>query len=227
MLLVFGSRQIRNRATMGGNLVTASPIGDSAPVLLALDAKVVLASAKGERVLPIDDFFVAYRKTALQPDEILKIDHGSAHSVGRAIGAQVLQGFKASRDGHQHGRRRFAVRLTESGTIVHARLAYGGVAAMPMRARKTEEALIGKRWRDETCEEVLPVLESEFTPISDVRGSATYRQELIKTLLRKFFADEEETNIVAEDRALVAGKRECAAARERAQACHRRSDLRR
>ena len=66
MLLVFGSRQIRNRATLGGNLVTASPIGDSAPVLLALDAPVVIASAAGERVLPMDEFFVSYRKTALQ-----------------------------------------------------------------------------------------------------------------------------------------------------------------
>ena len=72
MLSVFGSRQIRNRATLGGNLVTASPIGDSAPVLLALEAQVVLASAAGERILPIDEFFVAYRKTALQPGEILK-----------------------------------------------------------------------------------------------------------------------------------------------------------
>ena len=72
MLLVFGSRQIRNRATLGGNLVTASPIGDSAPVLLALDAKVVLASATDERVLPLDEFFIDYRKTALQPGEILK-----------------------------------------------------------------------------------------------------------------------------------------------------------
>src|SRR5207237_7734546 len=72
MLSVFGSRQIRNRATLGGNLVTASPIGDSAPVLLALEAKMLLASAAGERVLPLDEFFVAYRKTALQPSEILK-----------------------------------------------------------------------------------------------------------------------------------------------------------
>src|ERR1051325_6950799 len=72
MLRVFGSRQIRNRATMGGNLVTASPIGDSAPVLLALDAKVVLASLEGERALPIDQFFVAYRKTAMQAGEVLK-----------------------------------------------------------------------------------------------------------------------------------------------------------
>ena len=72
MLRVFGSRQIRNRATMGGNIVTASPIGDSAPCLLALDAKVVLASATGERALPVSEFFIAYRKTALLPGEVLK-----------------------------------------------------------------------------------------------------------------------------------------------------------
>jgi xanthine dehydrogenase iron-sulfur cluster and FAD-binding subunit A len=72
MLRVFGSRQIRNRATMGGNIVTASPIGDSAPVLMALGASVMLASQKGERALPAEEFFVGYRKTALQPGEILK-----------------------------------------------------------------------------------------------------------------------------------------------------------
>src|SRR5258708_5859225 len=72
MLRVFGSRQIRNRATMGANLATASPIGDSAPVLLSLDAKVVIASLSGERTIPLDQFFLAYRKTALQPGEVLK-----------------------------------------------------------------------------------------------------------------------------------------------------------
>ncbi|MGZ5503945.1 MAG: xanthine dehydrogenase molybdopterin binding subunit, partial [Chthoniobacterales bacterium] len=192
MLLVFGSRQIRNRATMGGNIVTASPIGDSAPVLLSLDAKVVLASAGGERVLPIEDFFVAYRQTALRPNEILK----------SILLPRIPSDVRSVRRFYKVSKRRemdistvagaFAVRLTEQGTIVHARLAYGGVAAMPMRAHKTEHALIGKRWRSATGEEILPTLEAEFTPISDVRGSATYRHELIKTLLRKFFADEEE-----------------------------------
>src|SRR5262249_7926105 len=72
MLHVFASRQIRNRATLAGNLVTASPIGDMAPVLLALSARVVLASARGERTLPLDAFFLGYRKTALEKDEILR-----------------------------------------------------------------------------------------------------------------------------------------------------------
>ncbi len=191
MLLLFGSRQIRNRATLGGNLVTASPIGDSAPVLLALEARVVLASAESERELALGDFFLSYRKTALEPGEILK----------SIIIPRIAAETRSVRKFYKVSKRRemdistvagcFAVSLGESGTIVRARLAYGGVAAMPSRARKTEAELIGKPWTPATAEAVLPLLESEFTPISDVRGSATYRQQLLKSLLRKFFAAEE------------------------------------
>ena len=190
MLRVFGSRQIRNRATMGGNLVTASPIGDSAPVLLALDAKIILAAATGERVLPLNEFFLAYRKTALQPEEILK-----AILIPREISAPKLTRktawFKVSK------RREmdistvaacFVVDLDEQKIIRHARLAFGGVAAMPLRAKKTEAALLGKIWSAETIANVLPILEKEFMPISDVRGSAEYRGGLIMSLLEKFFA---------------------------------------
>src|SRR5437868_5070775 len=189
MLSVFGSRQIRNRATLGGNLVTASPIGDSAPVLLALNAKVVLASAAGERVLPIDKFFVAYRKTALRPGEILK----SVILPRFSSAPRLLRKF------YKVSKRRemdistvaacFGVQIDASKAITDARLAFGGVAAMPARARNTEKALIGKPWNEATISEVLPVLEREFAPISDVRGSATYRQRLISGLLRKFYFD--------------------------------------
>ena len=191
MLRVFGSRQIRNRATMGGNLVTASPIGDSAPALLALEAKVMLRSANGERTLPMAQFFVAYRKTALQPGEILQ-----AIIVPRGISRPGLtrkcSWFKVSR------RREmdistvaacFTVDLDKQNVVRHARLAYGGVAAMPARAKKTESALLGKIWSKETIESVLPVLRTEFTPISDVRGSAEYRGGLVTGLLEKFYFD--------------------------------------
>src|SRR5256714_4455755 len=191
MLSVFGSRQIRDRATLGGNLVTASPIGDSAPVLFALDAAIVIASAAGERVLLLDEFFVAYRKTALQPGEILK----------SIVIPRPQPGIQTRRRFYKASKRRemdistvaacFSVTLDASGTITKARLAYGGVAALPVRAKKTEQALVGKRWSDSTCEEVIPILENEFTPISDVRGSAVYRQQLIANLLRKFFAQEQ------------------------------------
>ncbi|MDQ2825141.1 MAG: xanthine dehydrogenase molybdopterin binding subunit, partial [Verrucomicrobiota bacterium] len=192
MLYLFGSRQIRNRATMGGNLVTASPIGDSAPILLALDGRVNLASAKGERTLPIDEFFVAYRTTALKPDEILKT----------IVIPRIVDPVTWRRTFYKVSKRRemdistvagcFAIQLDKSDAISTARLAFGGVAAMPARAKKTESALLGKKWNETTLREVLPILEREFTPISDVRGSAIYRQRLIVDLLRKFFDDEEE-----------------------------------
>jgi xanthine dehydrogenase molybdopterin binding subunit/xanthine dehydrogenase small subunit len=211
MLRVFGSRQVRNRATMGGNLVTASPIGDSAPVLLALDASVVLASLHSrtgvppvqgngetgetpvllsERTLPIDEFFIAYRKTALRPGEILKtiiVPRFAQHRVRRKCAW-----YKVSK------RREmdistvaacFTVDVDLGGVVRQARLAYGGVAAMPARARKTEQALLGKPWCEESVRDVLPILQSEFAPISDVRGSAEYRQALITGLLQKFAFD--------------------------------------
>ena len=191
MLRVFGSRQIRNRATVGGNLVTASPIGDSAPVLLALDASVALASSACERVLPLDQFFLAYRKTALRPDEVL-----TAILLPRGPSAKGLarrcSWFKVSK------RREmdistvagcFTVDLDSAGVVRHIRLAYGGVAAMPTRARATEQFLLGKPWNEEIVHAALPVLKGEFAPITDVRGSAAYRHGLIPALLEKFFAD--------------------------------------
>ncbi|HEY4282778.1 MAG TPA: xanthine dehydrogenase molybdopterin binding subunit [Chthoniobacterales bacterium] len=187
MLYLFGSRQIRNRATMGGNIVTASPIGDSAPVLLTLNARVVLASVNGERALPIDEFFVAYRKTALQPGEILKtIILPRPNKTSRLL----RRFYKVSK------RREmdistvsgcFAIELNGENKVTSARLAFGGVAAMPARALKTEQTLLGKEWSETAIRDVTPVLQTEFAPISDVRGSATYRQRLITNLLEKFF----------------------------------------
>jgi xanthine dehydrogenase molybdopterin binding subunit/xanthine dehydrogenase small subunit len=193
MLRVFGSRLIRNRATMGGNIVTASPIGDSAPVLLALGAKVVLVSLRGERTLPVDEFFVAYRRTALEPGEILKtiiVPRGAS----RAGLTRRCAWFKVSK------RREmdistvaacFTVDLDRHKVVRYVRLAYGGVAAMPLRARKTEATLLGKVWDETALAVALPVLKAEFAPISDLRGSADYRQGLISSLLQKFFYESE------------------------------------
>ncbi len=183
MLYLFGSRQIRNRATMGGNLVTASPIGDSAPVLLALDASVVLASAARERSLPLENFFVGYRKTALEPGEVLKtivIPRGTNRrtrfykvSKRREMDISTVAGC-------------FTIELDGKQIVRHARLAYGGVALTPVRARRTEDALVGKKWGAEVLTSILPALEREFTPISDVRGSKSYRQRLISSLFERF-----------------------------------------
>src|SRR5258706_3010986 len=201
MLRVFGSRQIRNRATMGGNLVTASPIADSAPVLLALDAKLVLVSlgssgshvspSLSERTMPIDQFFVSYRKTALKPGEILKTIIVPRFPAGNGV-TRKCQWYKVSK------RREmdistvaacFTVDLDRRSILRQARLAYGGVAAMPARALRTEKALLGKPWTSQTIQEVLPILKSEFTPISDVRGSAEYRRGLVTSLFEQFHGE--------------------------------------
>ncbi len=193
MLRLFGSRQIRNRATLGGNLATASPIGDSAPVLLALDAKVVIASCEdgtqAERTVALEDFFVAYRKTVLQAGEVL---------VRIIVPRGALQpGLTRKFEWYKVSKRRemdistvagcFLLDLDAGGIVRHARLAYGGVAAMPVRARKTEAEMLDKPWSAELIQAVLPILRKEFAPISDVRGEARFREGLITSLLEKFY----------------------------------------
>ena len=192
MLWVFGSRQIRNRATLGGNLVTASPIGDTAPVLLAHGATMVCASAKGERKVPVDSFFTDYRKTCLKVGEILKEVIVPIPSA--TVGGRVL------REWYKVSKRRemdistvsacFLVRLDKQGKVTDARLAFGGVAATPIRAKKTEKALVGKPWDAKTVEAACRILAKEFTPLTDARGTKEYRAGVLVSLLKKFHAGE-------------------------------------
>ncbi len=184
MINVFASRQIRNRATVAGNLITASPIGDLAPVLLSLGATVVLQGPDGERELPLDGFFTGYRQTLRAANEVLtqvRIPHPGP-------GTEAMS-FKVSK------RREldiaivsagFSVTLSKDGRVREARLAYGGVAATPLRAKATEQALLGRPWHLNTVRELRPVLEAEFSPIDDVRGSAAFRRDLVGNLLEKF-----------------------------------------
>lgn len=183
MLRYFGSRLIKNRATLGGNLANASPIGDLAPVLLALDARLHLRSHRGPRVVPIDHFFRGYRQTALEADELIE-----AVQVPRAAADTRMSAFKVSR------RREldicavsaaFALRV-EEGRVAHVRLAYGGMAATPARALRTEAALLGRPWDAAALREALPRLDDDFQPIDDHRGSALFRRRLARNLLLGF-----------------------------------------
>jgi xanthine dehydrogenase large subunit len=192
MLLVFASRPIRNRASLAGNLVTASPIGDMAPVLLSLDAAVTLLGPGGERTVPLAEFFTGYRKTVLAADEVMRnivIPLGAPTPGSR----RLVESYKVSK------RREldiaivaagFAVTLDAAGVVTHARLAYGGVAATPARARRTEAFLIGKPWTEATVRAAQAVLAAEFTPIEDVRAGVPFRQGLIVSLLEKFWLGE-------------------------------------
>lgn len=196
MLHWFAARQIRNRATIGGNLGTASPIGDLAPVLLALNARIKLASARGERILELATFFTGYRQTLRQPDEVivsvlipktLPEKASQRHSFSYKVG-------KRGTDDISIVAAAFCIDVDAENKIVQARLAYGGVAATPIRALEPETWLDGKPWNHETVKEVKVQLATAFTPLSDFRGSASYRKRLVANLFEKFYWQFSEVN---------------------------------
>ena len=189
MLRWFAARQIRNRATLGGNLGTASPIGDLPPVLLALDAELKLAHSAGERIVPISEFFKSYRQTSLEAGEVI-VSVQIPKKLPRGAVERFSQTYKVGKRGTDDisiVAAAFTVDLDDAECVVQARLAYGGVAATPMRAVAAEEVLIGQPWDVETVQEVKEVLDTTFKPIDDLRGSAAYRKRLVQNLFEKFF----------------------------------------
>jgi len=191
MLHWFAARQIRNRATLGGNIGTASPIGDLPPVLLALDATLKLVSTEGDRSLPLADFFKGYRQTELKQGEII---HSVTIPKAIASGAtkRLSQSYKIGKRGTDDisiVAAAFVIDLDADQKILHARLAYGGVAATPIRAIAVELMLVGQPWTMETVRSVKPALREVFTPLSDLRGSADYRKMLVGNLFEKFFVE--------------------------------------
>ena len=187
MIRYFGARQIKHRATLGGSLCTASPIGDLAPVLLSLGATVVMRSRAGERRVPIDAFFTGYRKTALGPKEVL-----AAVEVPRLPASALAGAYKVSK------RRELDISTVSAGLYVEldshrvvsrARLAYGGMAATPKRASLAEAALVGQPWSAASIELAAAQLGQDFQPVSDHRGSAAYRALVAQNLLRGFFEE--------------------------------------
>ena len=183
---LFASPLIRNRATLGGNLGTASPIGDAAPLLLALDAELNLASAGGLRRVKLADYFLAYRKTQLADFELI-------------VSIVIPKPFPAEARFFKIAKRRmddistvaacFALQFNSKGMIQQARIAYGGVAAVPLRSLSTEQSLMGKRWNEQAVTEAQALIAGELKPLSDHRGSAAYRLAMTQTLLAKFWGE--------------------------------------
>ncbi|GAB3884950.1 xanthine dehydrogenase small subunit [Terrabacter terrigena] len=177
----FASRLIRNGATIGGNLGTGSPIGDTPPALLALEAAVVLASAEGERDVPLVDYFTGYRQTVRRPGEIIR-------AVRIPLPLSPIAAF------HKIAKRRFddissvavgfAVTV-DGGTVTKARIGLGGVAATPIRAFETEAALEGRAWTKPVVREAAAVMRREGTPMDDHRASAAYRSAMLGSALLK------------------------------------------
>lgn len=194
MLRYFGARQIKHRATLGGNLCNASPIGDIAPVLIALDATMVLASAQGERAVPIDRFFLDYRKTALQPGELLaRVRVARPHATARLGAYKVSRRRELDISAVAAG---MVVEIGPEGIVTAARLAFGGMAATPKRASRTEQALVGARWSEASARSASRLLDEDFSPMNDHRGTAWYRQTVARNLLLGFAAETTDRNFV-------------------------------
>ena len=184
---LFSSRLIRNRATLGGNLATASPIGDAAPALLALGAEVTLAARDGARRIPLADLFVGYRKTALRPGEVIVSIHVprplSRHQRFYKVSKRVLDDISTVAAA-------FALDLGADGRVERLRIAYGGVSATPLDATAPVGALaVGRPWDRETLAVLLDAVGPVGTPLSDHRGSAAYRRAMMGRLLEKLFAE--------------------------------------
>ncbi|GAA1610731.1 FAD binding domain-containing protein [Leucobacter chromiireducens] len=179
----FASRLIRNRGTFGGNLGTGSPIGDTPPALLALDARIVLAAADGEREIPLAEYFTGYRQTVRRSDELIR-------SIRIPLPLARVTAF------HKIAKRRFddisSVALAfafdvDGGIVTHARIGLGGVAATPLRATDAERALLGAPWTPATVTDAAQILAESGTPMSDHRASAAYRARMMGSALLKFY----------------------------------------
>jgi xanthine dehydrogenase small subunit len=188
-----GAAQIQNRGTLGGNIANASPAGDTLPVLLAADASFVLGSVRGERTVPAAEFWPAYRRTALAPDELLlriripllagremrfrKVGTRQAQSISKVVMALVWRdGGAGVAPGTTPG---------AASAWTDVRLALGSVAATPIRATATEAAIEGRAPTLETADRAAETLAGELQPIDDVRSTAEYRRLVAARVLHR------------------------------------------
>jgi xanthine dehydrogenase small subunit len=180
----FGSPPVRNSGTLCGNLANGSPIGDSLPVMIALGAELVLRRGVRIRRVPLEKFYLGYQRTALEPGEFVmsvKVPLPRTH--------RWVAGYKVSKRFDQDISAiavAFAVEVAD-GSVVSARIAFGGMAAVAARALATERALIGAPWNEASIDAAVAKLAEDFKPLTDMRASSPYRLQTAGNLLRRFY----------------------------------------
>ncbi|WP_234085958.1 xanthine dehydrogenase small subunit [Azonexus sp. R2A61] len=185
----FASTPVKNAGTLGGNVANGSPIGDSMPALIALGARVVLHRLGTEREMPLEDFYLDYQKTALQPGEFVRgllldapadalIRHFRAYKVAKRLD-QDISAVAAG----------LAVHVDNEGIVRRARLAFGGMAGTPKRAESAEAALLGRPWSPDSVRLAMTALREDFSPFSDVRATQAYRLSVAANLLQRFWLE--------------------------------------
>ncbi|UWR38091.1 MULTISPECIES: xanthine dehydrogenase small subunit [Sulfitobacter] len=184
MLRRYGSTQVRNAATLGGNIANGSPIGDGPPALIALGATLQLRRGNARREIALEDFFLDYGKQDRAAGEFVE-----AILIPRQH--DTLRCYKLSKRFDQDisavcG----CISITGNGTeILTARIAFGGMAATPKRAAAAEAALVGQPWSEDTIRKAMAAMTDDFTPLSDMRASASYRMEAAQNMLLRYFHD--------------------------------------
>ncbi len=180
----FGSLQIRNLATLGGNVANGSPIGDSSPLLIALGARLTLRRSGRRRPLPLEEFFIDYGVQNREPGEFIEM---ISIPIGDSVG--LFRAYKLSKRFDQDiSTLCGAFNLTlEKGLVKAVRIAFGGMAAVPKRAHAVESALLGRPWNADSVRAGMAAMTEDYAPIDDMRGSALYRSKAAGNLLLKFY----------------------------------------
>ena len=188
----YGSIQIRNVATIAGNIATASPIGDNLPLLLALDSQVILQGIKKSKILSINDFFIKYRQTKLKEGQFI-------HSIRIPIfDNNIFKAYKISKrfdDDISSVCAAFNL-IIENKKIKKIKIAYGGMAEIPKRAISCERVLLNSSITQDVIDKAKKALEKDFSPISDMRASGKYRKIIAKNLLEKCFLEINEKKLI-------------------------------
>jgi xanthine dehydrogenase small subunit len=179
--------QVRNMGTIGGNIANGSPIGDTPPPFIALGAKLHLRKGAHRREIKLEDYFIAYGKQDRQPGEFVESVTIPLLPAGEKFAVYKISKRKDEDISALCGA--FRVFVNDVGAVGMARIAFGGMAATPKRAKTVEAALIGKPWTLETIAAVTPLFEEDYQPISDMRASADYRLLTARNLLTRFFLE--------------------------------------
>ncbi|HEX7053176.1 MAG TPA: xanthine dehydrogenase small subunit [Burkholderiales bacterium] len=182
----FGSPPIRNAGTLAGNIANGSPIGDSLPCLIAIGASVVLQKGSATRELPIERLYLDYQKTAIEPGEFIR------HVRVPRRRSALFRAWKVSKRFDQDISSvcgAFLLELDAGGRIAEARVAFGGMAAVPRRAPACEAALAGRPWNEATAQAAAQALASDYRPIDDLRASSRYRMKAAQNLLHRLYLE--------------------------------------
>ena len=184
--LRFASVPIRNAGTLGGNVANGSPIGDSAPVLMALDARLVLRRGDHTRRMPLEEFYTGYMTNHLTPGEFLEAVEVPLENEAQLRVYKISKRFDCDISAVCAA---LAIELDESGAVRTARFAFGGMAATVKRAASAEAALVGREWSEAAVASAQAALALDYTPLTDMRASAAYRLQVAQNLLRRFWLE--------------------------------------